>query len=91
MGIINTRFFHVSTIIQRRINQIEGLQNDDGAWITEPDEIKALVVAFDKKLYTEENTDLQDITPSEYPSLWLTEARLVSFGNLLVPARFGML
>ncbi|KAJ8442848.1 hypothetical protein Cgig2_016314 [Carnegiea gigantea] len=39
----NTRFYHLSTIVRRRLNRIEGLQRADGTWGTNSEELKPLV------------------------------------------------
>ena len=51
----NTRFFHLRTIVRRRKNRIEGLQNGDREWLMTPEEIKAMVVAFFNKLLMEDS------------------------------------
>ena len=36
----NTQFFHVQTIVRICKNRINGLHNDEGAWITNEDMLK---------------------------------------------------
>lgn len=48
---LNTRYFHLSTIIRRRRNNIEMLKTGEGGWITERDQIGNHVVDFFQKLY----------------------------------------
>lgn len=40
----NTKLFHSTTIIQRRKNKDETIQKDDGSWVSNPNELKELVV-----------------------------------------------
>ncbi|KAM2666646.1 hypothetical protein EV2_018455 [Malus domestica] len=40
----NTRFFHLSTIIRRRRNKIEGLWNNDGVWVEDKEDLKQIAV-----------------------------------------------
>ncbi|XP_021729754.1 uncharacterized protein LOC110696708 [Chenopodium quinoa] len=42
----NTRYFHLSTIMRRRRNRIETLQDGDGNWIQCPNRVKSMVVNF---------------------------------------------
>ncbi|XP_021721963.1 uncharacterized protein LOC110689485 [Chenopodium quinoa] len=66
----NTKYFHLSTIIRRRCNRIDTLQNAAGEWITELNAVKSLVVDYWKSLFQEEQREfighrlLQDGFPS---------------------------
>ncbi|KAJ1418238.1 Ribonuclease H-like superfamily [Sesbania bispinosa] len=40
----NTRYYHLSTMIRRRRNKMEALLNDEGVLISNPEELKELVV-----------------------------------------------
>ena len=42
----NTHFYHLSTIIRRRFNRIDVLQDDEGTWIEGKDEVQATVRNF---------------------------------------------
>lgn len=42
----NTTFFHLSTLIRRRKNRIEALQDTDGVWITGQKELKTMVLNY---------------------------------------------
>ena len=55
----NTRFFHLSTVVRRRTNRIKGLLNSARVWVTDPDDLQALVTKYYKKLFTEDD----DVTP----------------------------
>ena len=48
----NTFFFHMSTIVQRRRNQISCLKNSVGEWIQEETQIMSFVREAFVKLYT---------------------------------------
>ena len=50
----NTKYFHISTIIRRRINRIDTLRHDDGHWVTDTDEVKRMVVEFFAALFTDD-------------------------------------
>jgi len=54
----NTKYFHTSTIIRRRINWIDSLKDQDGVWQVEPETVKGLVVTHFKQLFTEECSEL---------------------------------
>ena len=49
----NTRIFHLSTLIRRRKNRIEALQNSAGEWITDYQEVKKLVFDYWFTLFQE--------------------------------------
>ena len=49
----NTRYFHLSTVIRRKYNRIESLQDGTGTWITESGDIKQLVLDYFSSLFTE--------------------------------------
>ncbi|KAA3472641.1 reverse transcriptase [Gossypium australe] len=40
----NTKYFHTVTLVRRRRNKIEGLQNDMGEWITDLEALKQMTV-----------------------------------------------
>jgi len=60
----NTKYFHISTIIRRRLNRIEALQHEDGHWITSSVEVQKHVVDFFSSLYTESTPHPQIDLPS---------------------------
>lgn len=47
----NTKFFHLSTLIQKRKNQIEVLQAKDGGWVTDQGRLKNMVLDYYRSLY----------------------------------------
>jgi len=48
----NTKYFHMSTILRRRINRIEALRDHENNWCTEADQIKRLVVDYFRDLFS---------------------------------------
>ncbi|KAG6397443.1 hypothetical protein SASPL_143610 [Salvia splendens] len=55
LGDRNTSFFHLRTIQRRKRNRVEMLQNGDGKWITEQEQLREMAVSFYEKLYSEDN------------------------------------
>ncbi|OIS99925.1 hypothetical protein A4A49_60007, partial [Nicotiana attenuata] len=51
-GDASTNFFHTSTLNIRRRNRTLSLKEDNGNWITGPQEIQSTIVDFFTKLYT---------------------------------------
>ncbi|KAK9706615.1 hypothetical protein RND81_07G139200 [Saponaria officinalis] len=51
----NTKFVHLSTIIRRKRNRIERLQNENDVWLWDPSEIKSHVMSYYKTLFTASN------------------------------------
>jgi len=49
----NTHYFHISTIIRRKFNRTEALQDSSGRWITEPADLIQLVRDYFSSLFTE--------------------------------------
>jgi len=39
----NTHYFHMNTIIGRKFNRIKILQNDEGDWIMDPEQVPNMV------------------------------------------------
>jgi len=50
----NTRFFHLSTIIRRKRNNIDAIHDDNGAWIMEANSIRKLFLDSYKELFKRE-------------------------------------
>lgn len=53
----NTKFFHTSTIIRRRRNQIEMLQDNDGRWLSNAQELEMHAIDYYKRLYSLDDLD----------------------------------
>lgn len=47
----NTHFFHLSTVIRRRRNKLEGLNNADGGWKTDKQDMKQIIVTYFQELF----------------------------------------
>ncbi|KAJ6341151.1 hypothetical protein OIU78_009342 [Salix suchowensis] len=66
----NTHFFHLSTIIRRRKNKIEGLQNTNGDWVSDMCGMKDIVVNYFQELFsTSEMSGDYNLTPKLFPKL----------------------
>ena len=48
----NTKYFHTSTIIRRRFNRVDTLMSDTGDWCSNQDEIKTMIMAHFKQLFS---------------------------------------
>lgn len=55
----NTKYFHLSTIIRRRRNRIEMLMNSEGTWVSDPEEVKQMIVNYWEGLFREEDPSIQ--------------------------------
>lgn len=54
---MNTKFFHISTIIRRRRNHIDMLKDDEGRWISNAQELDNLAIEYYKRLYSLDDVD----------------------------------
>ena len=50
----NTRYFHLATIIRRRRNRVEALQDESGCWVTDDVQVKSMVLSYWQRLFQEE-------------------------------------
>ena len=58
----NSKFFHISSIIRRRKNNIDAIKGDNGEWIVNLSEIREFVVSKFQHLFSEEPpTYLEDL------------------------------
>ncbi|CAL2256143.1 unnamed protein product [Prunus armeniaca] len=66
----NTKFFHLSTIVKRRRNKIEGLNDSDGNWTTENSDMQAIVTSHFKDLFSSKTRigEMVDL-PQFFPDL----------------------
>ncbi|XP_061993650.1 uncharacterized protein LOC133711562 [Rosa rugosa] len=53
----NTRFFHLTTLIRRKKNKIEGLFDSHGAWFTDSESMKNISVDFFTDLFSLHNPE----------------------------------
>ncbi|KAL6202861.1 hypothetical protein ACLB2K_026565 [Fragaria x ananassa] len=79
----NTKFFHLTTIIRRRRNKIDGLFDKNGVWTEDVCDMRKIDVEFFKDLFDAEPIqDLRIIIPSLFPVTSASEiadmSRLVS-------------
>lgn len=73
----NTKFFHGTTIVRRRRNTYEILQDSEGNWVGDQDQLEAMVTSYFSTLFTEVgNTDPACIS-SAFPKLTDEECRLL--------------
>lgn len=65
----NTSYFHLTTIVRRRRNRIEGLLDDNHVWISSKEGLKSIVTNFFSSLFT----DLGAVgIPTSWPKLFPT-------------------
>ncbi|CAL8166302.1 unnamed protein product [Prunus armeniaca] len=66
----NTKFFHLSTVIRRRRNKLEGLNNDDGVWVIEKSGMKQIVYEYFQGLFNVSvSTGAYSLLPYLFPQL----------------------
>lgn len=51
----NTRFFHASTVVNRKCNFIGALKNDDGSWLQSPSAIRSFLLDKFEALFHSDN------------------------------------
>ena len=70
LGDNNTRYFHRRANARKKSKTILAIQNENGDWINNEDEIKSLAVGFFKNLFTEERGGHYNFhTDISYPSI----------------------
>lgn len=47
----NSKYFHGITVVRRRMNKIECLQDEAGNWVNEAEELENMVTGFYKELF----------------------------------------
>uniref|UniRef100_A0A1J3D4G4 Uncharacterized protein n=1 Tax=Noccaea caerulescens TaxID=107243 RepID=A0A1J3D4G4_NOCCA len=57
LGDRNTKYYHTTTVVRRRRNRIETLKDDDGRWITKPEELEKIAIEYYRRLYSMEDVD----------------------------------
>ncbi|CAI0395768.1 unnamed protein product [Linum tenue] len=66
----NTAYFHQQASIRKRRNKIGSLKAANGEWISNPDDLAALVFDFFTLLYTQDIADYSDLMPKNaFPRL----------------------
>ncbi|KAK9735525.1 hypothetical protein RND81_04G210400 [Saponaria officinalis] len=87
----NTRFFYLSTIMRRKRNRIESLQDNSDEWMFDPDQIKSHVMAYYKQLFTADaHLNLQDIPIGSFLPLQSDQLRLLD-RNFIASEIYGAL
>lgn len=72
----NTKSFHLTTMVRRRMNKIDGLFDDDGNWCENPMELKAIVVSHLQSLFfAHEELDNWFLIPLLFPRLDVNSLR----------------
>lgn len=51
---MNTKFFHLSTLIRRRRNMIDCLMNNNGEWVSNKEELIGMAVNYYSKLFSDD-------------------------------------
>nr|KYP53454.1 Retrovirus-related Pol polyprotein LINE-1 [Cajanus cajan] len=69
----NTSYFHGTTVIRRRKNKIVKLQNEEGVWIENKQELEHLVTDFYKNLFHDSGKYIPYCLTSAFPSLTAQE------------------
>ncbi|XP_021803305.1 uncharacterized protein LOC110747435, partial [Prunus avium] len=70
----NTKFFHLTTIIRRRRNRIEKLQNDSGEWVENSNGLKELAVNYFLDLFSLPQRDYNSSPiPNLFPQIMATD------------------
>nr|XP_011457336.1 PREDICTED: uncharacterized protein LOC105349397 [Fragaria vesca subsp. vesca] len=66
----STKFFHLSTIIRRRRNKIEGLEDEFGTWKTKREDLHITAVNYFKGLFRKKTTlGVSDVIPNLFPRI----------------------
>ncbi|XP_048422575.1 uncharacterized protein LOC125469371 [Pyrus x bretschneideri] len=78
----NTKFFHLSAVVRRRKNKLEGLNNSEGVWTDDKEALKSIVVNYFKDLFSFRiTTTTMENLPHLFPCL-IGEDLLVLNGDV---------
>lgn len=69
METIILNFFHISTLISRRINKIETKMNDDGNWVHDREELKNMATCFYLDLFASDPYSGGDFVSGQFPRI----------------------
>lgn len=58
--------FHTSTFVRRQRNRIEALQNEQGKWVDDKTELKALVFKFNEDIFKKDSKVGGDFLPGRF-------------------------
>ena len=48
----NTKFFHLSTMVRRRYNKLEGLKDEEGRWQSDKDIMRKIAIDYFIKIFS---------------------------------------
>lgn len=66
----NTKFFHLSTMVRRRYNKLEGIKGDDGIWQSDKDSMKNIVISYFQSLFsTQSSVGDYSMLPNFFPEI----------------------
>ncbi|KAK3211028.1 hypothetical protein Dsin_015734 [Dipteronia sinensis] len=66
----NIKFFHLSTLVKRRRNKLEGIKREDGSWTTNKEEMKHMAVRYFRNLFAANDNDcMYDLLPLMFPTI----------------------
>lgn len=65
----NSRFFHGVTVVRRRKNSFDLLQDDNGNWVSDPIELESMVTNYFKTLFAEQGNREPTCIMGAFPPL----------------------
>ncbi|KAK3183242.1 hypothetical protein Dsin_030528 [Dipteronia sinensis] len=66
----NTKFFHLTTMVRRRHNKLEGLKSEDDIWKSDKSSTKDIVISYFQKLFSTQTTlENYNSLPHMFPCL----------------------
>lgn len=87
----NTRFFHTSTLVQRRRNHVEALQNDSGEWVVDTASLKDMAVNFYAQLFQSDTNVSVEFTQGHFPRPSVATLHLLEAGYLREETRKALM
>ena len=51
----NIKYFHASTIVQKKCNNVKKLKNDDGVWVEDDITFQSIAINFFEKLFSKDH------------------------------------
>lgn len=78
-GDMNTKFFHGTTVFRRKRQRVEALQDSNGTWVNDPDQLKDMAISYFHDLYMAPSSSSPFSVRGCFPSLTNKEySRLAS-------------
>lgn len=77
----NSKYFHGITAIRRRKNKVEAIQDDEGCWISNKEELEKYVTLYFKNLFANESPYEPFCLKNSFPKL--VGKKLSAFGNMV--------